>query len=250
MAGLLGGSLVSMAIGGVFLLTQIPPLTANREKASPESNAQPYKLPPQVVQYRIVSESISSWHGVPNKKRLVDVALADRVAEVDLIKIAEKIISSAGKSYGYTSISFRLPDYKGVGWAMADLLLKGDPGAADIGKIKVKFQGLTLEEMTALSKVKTPPVALGKVLGVWMDTRVPPGEKIQLVKEDDQLMITHTPAGSTQSREYEMISKKVEEGTRIDDKEANTFGEYYIINANGDLEFWSRNGNFYTAKKF
>lgn len=26
-------------------------------------------------------------------------------------------------------------------------------------------------------------------------------------------------------------------------------GEFYIINKNGDLEFWSKNGNYYTAKK-
>ncbi|MFM7641504.1 MAG: hypothetical protein ACKO45_08135 [Cyanobium sp.] len=219
---------------------------------SPESQLPlPAYKPAALVEYKLISERISSWQSQPNEKRLVDVELVDRVTADNIRKIAGEIISSAGRAYGYTNISFRLPDSRG-GWAQADLLLSGELSSSDIGRIRVKFQGLTIEEMAALYQTRTDPVAraMGSVLGTWIYTEVPPGEKIQLIKTDDSLIMKHTSAGGGHTREHEMTSRPTATGMRIVDKENNSFGEYYMINKKGDLEFWSENGNFYTAPKF
>ncbi|WVV48896.1 hypothetical protein THH46_10355 [Pseudomonas sp. NA13] len=53
--------------------------------------------------------------------------------------------------------------------------------------------------------------------------------------------------GSSGTKEF--VSKKVSGRSVLVDAEGSDFGEYYLVNVQGDLEFWGENGNFYTAKK-
>jgi hypothetical protein len=47
-----------------------------------------------------------------------------------------------------------------------------------------------------------------------------------------------------------MVTKKVKQGLRVDDKNGNDFGDFYIINKNGDLEVWNeKKGKYRTLKK-
>lgn len=53
--------------------------------------------------------------------------------------------------------------------------------------------------------------------------------------------------GSSGTKEF--VTQKVSGKSVLVDAEGSDFGEYYLVNAEGDLEFWGENGNFYTAKK-
>ena len=50
---------------------------------------------------------------------------------------------------------------------------------------------------------------------------------------------------SSGTKEY--VAKKIS-GRSVVDAEGSDFGEYYLVNAQGDLELWGESGNFYKAK--
>ena len=55
-------------------------------------------------------------------------------------------------------------------------------------------------------------------------------------------------------KSFETQPAEVMEASVLDGKvklqyEGGKKGEYYLINSDGNLEFWSENGNYYTAPK-
>lgn len=48
-------------------------------------------------------------------------------------------------------------------------------------------------------------------------------------------------------KEYELT--ETDEGVKLQLEDVRDSKEYYVINKAGDLEFWSENGNYLTAKK-
>jgi hypothetical protein len=52
--------------------------------------------------------------------------------------------------------------------------------------------------------------------------------------------------GSSGTKEF--VEKTIGGKSVLVDADGSDFGEYYRVNAQGNLEFWGEGGNYYTAK--
>jgi hypothetical protein len=209
------------------------------------------------VKYSIRQVSTSSWQGRPDEKRIVEVDLSDKASKQTLREISRQIKDGASKQYGYTVISFHLPkehgDQRDPAWAVVDFPgLLGGKGE----EMSVRFNVLTVEEMSALYRAATSYLAKTDAVESWLETGVFPGQIKELVQRSDKTMgmrslspgYASSEKDASASEGEKMILAKDARGTKVERKEPNEFGEYYIINPKGDLEYWSKNGHFFTAK--
>lgn len=189
---------------------------------------------PEHVKYRVL-EDISKR----NVKRMVMVGLENGISKDDLKKLALKIKGGDPKTYERTFIKYVLGG-RGAGaglWATTHF----DPD------LDIRIYGLTMEAEAKLRK----PITLTPdktIMGTWLDEMAGVGSRVTLyASKDGALYIQRNyPEGWIDTEE--LIGSETEKGMRLDDREDNGFGEYYLINKAGQLEYWSKNGNYYTAK--
>lgn len=172
-------------------------------------------------------------------KRSVVVLLKKKVRKKVLETIAQNIKQGDSRLYQRTFISYIVEGQskKDGYWATTYF----NPN------IEVKIFRLSLEEEVALTK-KPKQTPGRKIIGSWLDDRANVGARMTLFYENRTLFLELSyPGGS--SRVEEKVEYSENGGRRIDDKDGNDFGEYFFINQNNDLEFWDKNGNYYTARK-
>jgi hypothetical protein len=169
-------------------------------------------------------------------KRVVEVVLDERVDQPTLEELANQIKESNPTTYERTFIGWRIKgEESGAYWAKTDF----------VPLLEVKFLGSTVEEYktlkTASSKVD------GKVFGTWLSTW---GTDYKMVgyRKGKNIFIRFTFTGGESSTKA-FLSKKVAGKSVLVDAQGSDFNEFYLVNAQGDLEFWGENGSFYTAKK-
>lgn len=185
----------------------------------------------QDINYSIVSDKSKR-----DIKRAVEVVLDERVDQPTLEALANRIKNSNPESFQRTFIGWRIKGEEGGGyWAKTDF----------VPALNIQFLGATVEEYNKLKAVST--AADGEVFGSWLSTW---GADYKMVayRKDKKIFIRSTfTDGSSGTKEF--VSKKVSGRSVLVDAEGSDFGEYYLVNVQGDLEFWGENGSFYTAKK-
>ncbi|WP_460088251.1 hypothetical protein [Pseudomonas sp. H1_B04] len=185
----------------------------------------------QDINYSVVSDTSKR-----DIKRAVEVVLDERVDQPTLEALANQIKNSNPMSFQRTFISWRIKGEDGGGyWAKTDF----DP------ILNVRFLGTTVAEYNKLKTSST--AAEGEVFGSWLSNW---GTDYKMVgyRKGGKIFIRSTfKDGSSGTKEF--VSKKISGRSVLVDAEGSDFGEYYLVNAKGDLEFWGENGSFYTAKK-
>jgi len=184
--------------------------------------------------YEIINNQI-----LKSIKRSVDVRLSRRASKDQLRNIANEIMTSDDTEYERTFITFYLPDMQvGTGaWATAH----SDPN------LEIIILGSTEEEFAAMQKQSSAKPGR-EIIGTWYDEAPYASRKLVLYKENNKLIMeSHFKDGSTMIQE--LIEKKSSLGRRLEEKEGSSFGEFYIINKNGDLEMRDSEGLIATAKK-
>ncbi len=92
--------------------------------------------------------------------------------------------------------------------------------------------GTTIEEEKALKTGSKKSSA--EIIGEWLDKSPYVGAKYTLLKKNGKIiMVRKFKDGS--SSEKEMIQKKQSGRLRFEEKGGNDFGEYYLIERNGNL---------------
>jgi hypothetical protein len=174
-------------------------------------------------------------------KRSVKVVVSEKVTTEDLSKLAVKIKNSDPIPYQRTFIGYLLKGQEDEGfWATTSF-------SPDL---EVKILGVSVEDDNASKQLK-----IDNAVGAWLD----PGNVIHAIYyKNKELYLGYKSASSEKdvgkrtinSPDEEMVVKKVKQGLRVDDKNGNDFGDFYIINKNGDLEVWSeKKGKYRTLKK-
>lgn len=173
-------------------------------------------------------------------KRSVVVILEEKLSNDELKQLAKKIKKNDPSNYQRTFIVYHLKGEgkNGGAWATTHF----NPN------LEVIVHGLSKEEEAILAKPAASKIDR-KILGVWLNDRPGIGSKMTIFysKEGKLYLETSYPDGS--SGKNEMIELESDKGKRIESKGGNDFGEYFIINKENRLEFWSENGNYYTAKQ-
>lgn len=172
-------------------------------------------------------------------KRSVVVILESKVSKEDLRQLANKIKNNDPSNYQRTFIGYYLKgnDRNNGYWATTHF----NPA------LEVRVLGLSKEEEASLAK----PVASNPdrtVLGVWLDDRPGVGAKMTIYYSKEGNLYLESSYSDGSSGTKEMVDSTIDNGKRIEDKEGNDFGEYFVLNKANQLEYWSKNGNYFTAK--
>ncbi len=172
-------------------------------------------------------------------KRSIEVILNKKVSSTVLKEIALDLKQRDTKSYQRTFIGYFLAgkDKNQGYWATTNF----NPN------LEVRIIGLSIEDERALTK-KAATNSKRNIIGSWLDDRPGVGAKMTLFYKNKKLFLESAYSDGS-SGIQEMVERSHRGGKRIDDKNGNGFGEYFIINERNELEFWSKNGNYYTAKR-
>jgi len=185
------------------------------------------------VTYSIInSDTYLDW------KRSLDVRLNKKVSERTLRTIALRLKAQDPRNYERTFICYYLPDMKvGSGaWATTHF----DPN------LEIKILGLTSEEENALKQL--PDDSSREIIGSWLDQSIYIGGRITIFHRDKKLFM-ETIYKDSSSGTKEIVEKQSGKGRAFQRKEGSSVGEYYLIDKQGNLQFWDEEGFILTAKK-
>ena len=162
--------------------------------------------------------------------------MAERVDQPTLEALANRIKNSNPTNFQRTFIGWRIKgEESGAYWAKTDF----------VPALNVQFLGATVADYNKLKTAST--AADGEVFGSWLSTW---GADYKMVgyRKGGKIFIRSTfTDGSSGAKEF--VFKNIAGRSVLVDAEGSDFNEYYLVNAQGDLEFWGENGSFYTAKK-
>jgi len=155
-----------------------------------------------------------------------------------LRNIAYKMKAQDPRNYERIFICYYLPDMKvGSGaWATTHF----NP------ELEVKIIGLTAEQENTLRQL--PEDASLDVIGSWLDDTPYLGCRINIFRKDGKIYMENTYKDGSSSIK-EIIKKSSERGRKFERKEGSDVGEYYLIDNQGNLQFWDEEGIISTAKK-
>lgn len=197
---------------------------------------------PRLVSGKQTSATIATYtiikdDAVPGTKRTVDVRLSCKVSEATLISLAAKIKDSDPHLYQRTFIYYFLPNLEvGTGaWASTHF----DPD------LKVDILGLTIEQERALTRETGSE--RGQEIGRWLDGRQFVGNRITIYRENGRVFMVNKYFDGSHSKQ-ELIERRSSKGRKFEEKKGSDFGDYFLIDRQGNLQFWDQEGYFYTAK--
>ncbi len=174
-----------------------------------------------------------------NTKRSVDVRLERRITKNQLTALAHEINNLNKKSYKRTFILYYLPGMRVDAGAWASTHFNPN--------LKVEILGATIEQAQKLTK----PIALNnnqELIGNYFNDRGDLSCRISIFKEKGKIFKQDTYNDGSQGTQ-ELKESRSDRGLRLDEIERNDFGEYYVINSDGNLEFWDAQGLIKTLKK-
>lgn len=186
---------------------------------------------PDLPKYQITEDTVKG-----NIKRTVEVELSSRTDEETLKALAEQIHDLSNVDVDRTFIGYRIAgDHKNQSfWATTHY----NPS------LEVKILG---ESESDYEKIKNAALPEGEVIGAWM-ANWGYESKMTVYKKGSNTYIQSTFGdGSSSDAVYEQSQS--DNGIKLQDDGGKERGEYFIINQEGNLEFWSENGNYYTAPK-
>jgi len=186
---------------------------------------------PTIPVYSVVKTE--SFNG--NKKGLV-VRLDKPVTEDVLRAIATELKNTKAPAYDVTQIAFYLPGMKvGAGaWAMADF----NPN------LKIRMIGLSVEKQQAIAAL--PQSSSRQVIGSWWDERPMLHNKMSFYRENGKVFMENkfSDGKARVIRMSEQTTSRGRKFTNVPDD-----GDFYLVNASGDLEWWDADGHFLTSRK-
>ncbi|OGU58117.1 MAG: hypothetical protein A2X64_05620 [Ignavibacteria bacterium GWF2_33_9] len=182
------------------------------------------------TEFQIISE-------VPNEslsKDVVKIRLNNKVEEIELKDIAENLRSER-KQYDRLWITYYLPnmDENDIAWATSHFT----------PELKIEILGSTSNE--DLNSTKNIQVD-GEIKGKWKSEQIMPGVTLILVLEKNGELILKSvfKDGSSSDKKLTQTTENKKNRYNFD----NTFGEYYILEDNGNLGFYGKNGKFGEAE--
>ena len=185
-----------------------------------------------------VSYSILKSDTFLNVKRSIDVRLKEPISESNLRQIALELKAKDPKDYERTFICYFLPGMeldKGA-WATTHF----NPN------LKIQVYGFTAEQDKALRE--KPNDASRNIIGCWLDTSLYIGGRITIFSKDEKYFFEkiYSDGGGSPKEFLVDFSNNRKILRKIGKSPA---GEYYLIDKQGNLQLWDKEGVIWTAKK-
>lgn len=207
----------------------------SNEITAPETAEGPTRTEPvpDDVVYAVIDENT-----IPGIKRSLDVRLNRKVSEAVLQAIAMQLKNADSSSYERTFIGYYLPDMQvDAGyWATTHF----DPS------LEVRILGFTAEQEEALEQPEDDPAR--EVVGVWFDERPFGAGQITIFRKDQKLFMENKYKDGSAGI-AELVETPSQSGRRFDYSPDRGNGEYFLLNADGELQQLDRDGPFMTARR-
>jgi hypothetical protein len=174
-----------------------------------------------------------------NIKCSIDIRLSDKISEGELKRLALKIKADLGQEFERIFIVYYLPNMEvgAGGWATTHF----NP------TLEVSINGLTKAEETKLIQ-GSDGVDGRDIIGIWLNESPFMGSLMTLYRKNGAVYLENKFKDGSESVD-EMKVEKVGNESRYTVKGDNPFGEYYRMNAKGDIEMCDKEGILFTAKK-
>jgi len=167
------------------------------------------------------------------EKNQLSIEINQKISVEQIATLADSLYSSKPKQRRFY-IFYLLPETNGGVWATSHF----DPN------IVIEILGSTPKQDTASDKISED--FTGDVIGKWHEDKYTSSNYVIYNKDNKVFIKTIFKDG--QVSDEELKEKKEKSGTRYDYKNGGYNGEYFILNENGNLEFYnSENINFTTA---
>jgi hypothetical protein len=111
--------------------------------------------------------------------------------------------------------------------------------------LEVKILGTSIEEEKAITG--GAEITSGEIIGQWLDESPYVGAKYTLLKKNGKIIMERKFKDGSGS-EKEMIQKNQAGRLRFEEKGGNDFGEYYLIERNGNLGSYDSAGLISTMR--
>ncbi|WP_445768807.1 hypothetical protein [Rheinheimera sp.] len=184
----------------------------------------------ELPHYKITEDTVKG-----SIKRTVEVELSARTDEATLQALAKEIHGLSDANVERTFIGYRLANDKNQGyWATTHY----NPN------LEVQILG---ESASDYEKIKNTASPSGEVIGSWMANWGYEYKMTAYNKDGKTYIQSVYSDGTSSDKVYEQSQS--DKGIKLQDEGGKERAEYYIINQKGELEFWSENGNYYTAPK-
>jgi hypothetical protein len=184
------------------------------------------------IKYTIINEE-----KMENIKTSIDVRLESEANKEIITKIANKLRKDGRRNYQRVFINYYLPGMEvGNGaWALSHF----NPN------LEVQILGFTKEEKTQLLENTSPLES--NLIGRWIDNTPYSGGVITISRNANILELSiKYKDGSKSSKK---LIEKIVNGQKRWIEEDNVFGEYYVLNNDGNLSIYDTEGLVKTYPK-
>jgi len=195
----------------------------------PATQGQAPGAKPEQLQFTVTKDEAS-----PGRPHKIEVTLPHRVLEAELEQAARAIRNASSAEADRTFIGFRVEGQAdSYYWASATF----DPD------YKHTLIGLSADDYQKLLAVDLS--GYPDQLGHWLRDGAL-GHVMVLYKRDGKYFIDSIfPSGGKNTEQYS--AKKTGDGLRLEEPD-NGFNEYYIVQADGQLQGWGENGLYLTLQ--
>lgn len=187
--------------------------------------------------YKIISEKEEVASNFNINKCNIVVELKKKMTTDELKEIANEL-KETRVTYDKLWISFFLngtAKTNGIVWAIANYT----------PDLNVEIVGSTEREEKELKK--NAGNVDGDIIGKFFEEQYTSGTYIVYENNKKIFMKISYKDGSSSVKELE--TKKIKKGLRLEDKGGNPHGEYFVLNKNGVLDFYSAESMFTSARK-
>lgn len=218
-------NLITALISIIFLFTSCENSTIGKYKKE--------KLP-EGFSYNILEDNSNATL----EKNSLTVEINQKLTEGQIATLAEELYNSKEEQRRFY-IFYQLSDLQNSNttWATSHF----DP------ELDIEIIGSSSKEDENMSKISTEKVD-GTIIGKWKEDKII--SAIYTIYKKESKIFIQTIYKNGQIADEELTEKNISNKIRYDYKNGEYNGEYFIINANKDLEFYnSENKNFTTAFK-
>lgn len=183
-------------------------------------------------QYSIIKEE-----KMGNIKSTIDIRLKSDVDKEALTKIANKLKKDGRSNYQRIFINYYLPEMEVGEGAWATSHFNPD--------LEVQILGITKEEKDKLLKEKSP--VQGNLIGRWLDDTLFVESVYTISRIGGVLKLTIKYKDGSES--VKKLTEKIANKQKRWIEEDNDFGEYYVLNDDGNLSIYDNQGLIRTLSK-
>lgn len=169
------------------------------------------------------------------RPRKVEVMLTKRLSDAELAEVAKAVRANTDFKAEKTFIGFRVEGQSDKAY-WANVSFDPDFRSSLIGTSAQDYQALKTMDLKAYPDM----------VGSWLQDGAL-GHVMVLYKRDGKYFIDSVFPGGGKNTESFTAKKLPDGGLRLDDPEQD-FGEYYVVDAKGNLQGWGENGVYMTLQ--